>query len=62
MTPASAQAALFAFDATLTAMEHLARLIAEARKEGLITVEEQTARLAQVDDIRARVGLPKPPA
>ena len=52
--------ALALMDLLLTAAERIASQIAQARKENLITVEEQQARLARVDAIRDQVGLPKP--
>jgi len=44
-------------DAGISTYEHAIRLLEQARKDGLITAEEQAARLAKVQDIRARVGL-----
>lgn len=61
ITPAQAQAALAALDAALTVAEFIGRQIAEARQAGVISIAEQEARLAKIDQIRAEVGLPKPP-
>jgi len=60
MNRESAMIALALMDLLLTAAERIASQIAQARKENLITVEEQQARLARVDAIRDQVGLPKP--
>lgn len=49
---------LAAIDAGITSYQRLMELLAEARASGVITPEEQQARLDQVADIRARVGLP----
>jgi len=57
MTPAQAQLALALFDLLLTGLEKIGQQIAEAKKQGLITVDEQQARLARVDAIRQEVGL-----
>lgn len=47
-------------DASLSTYEHAMQLLAQARQQGLITAEQQAERLARVQDIRARVGLPTP--
>jgi hypothetical protein len=60
MNRESALIAMALMDLLLTAAERIASQIAQARAEGLITVEEQQARLARVDAIREQVGLPKP--
>jgi len=60
MNRESALIAMALMDLLLTAAERIASQIAQARADGLITVEEQQARLARVDAIREQVGLPKP--
>lgn len=48
---------LAAVDASITAYEHALKLLAQARADGLVSVEEQQARLGRVSDIRSRIGL-----
>ena len=60
MNRETALIAMALLDLLLTAAERIAGQIAQARKEGLVTVEEQQERLARVDAIRSIVGLPKP--
>ena len=60
MNRETALIAMALLDLLLTAAERVASQIAQARTEGLVTVEEQQERLARVDAIRAVVGLPKP--
>lgn len=57
MTPTQAQLALALFDLLISGVEHVAKKIAQAKKEGLITVAEQQDRLNRVDAIRKEVGL-----
>lgn len=53
---------LAAIDAGITAYERIVALMAEARKEGLITAEEQQERLDRVNRLYGRVGVPLPPS
>jgi hypothetical protein len=57
MTPQQVALALALFDLLLTGLEKIGQQIAQAKKEGLITVEEQQARRDRVDAIRKEVGL-----
>ena len=41
-----------AIDAALTTVEHLSKLVAQAKREGLITSEEQLAQQARIDKLR----------
>jgi hypothetical protein len=45
-----------AFDAALTAAEHLGKMVAKAKAEGLITVEEQAAQKARIDALREELA------
>lgn len=53
-----AENTLLALDIVLTLASLAAAKIEELRKEGLITPEEQSARLAKVEEIRKKVGQP----
>lgn len=56
MTPADAQALLFAMDAALTAAERIGKIVAEKKKEGLITVEEQQTQLDRIEALRKELS------
>lgn len=49
---------LLAADVALTLASLAASKIEELRKEGVITADEQSARLTRVEEIRKKVGLP----
>ena len=49
---------LAVIDAGITGYERVLKLMDEARKAGVITLEEQQERMAKVNDIRAEIGLP----
>lgn len=46
------QAIILALDAAITAAEHLSTIVADLRKQGLITVAEQDERKARIDALR----------
>lgn len=62
ITLTEAQIAIALFDFLITSAERVAEKIAEARKAGVITVEEQQERVNKIDSIRTKVGLPAPGA
>lgn len=47
---------LAAMDAALTAAERIGKLVAEAKKEGLITVGEQQDQLSRIEALRKELG------
>lgn len=56
MTPAEIHATLAAIDAALTFASRMAERIDQARAEGLVTVDEQQARLTKIDELRNRIA------
>lgn len=56
-----AESAILAFDVLLTLLDLASKRISELRQEGVITVEQQQARIDRINDIRQKVGpLPTP--
>jgi len=45
-----------AVDAALTTVEHLSKMVARAKAEGLITVEEQSEQKARIDALREELA------
>jgi hypothetical protein len=56
MTPLEAQTALAILDLLLTGADKVAEKVAEARRQGLISVDEQATRKAQIDALRLKVS------
>lgn len=52
-----AAAILAVVDAGITVYERAMQVLDEARKAGIISVEEQAERMAKVDDLKKRLGL-----
>lgn len=59
MTPVDAQIAIGLLDLLLTGAERIAGKVAEARKQGLISIEEQSDRKAQIDALRLELFGPE---
>lgn len=61
MTAIEVQAALALMDGLLTMGSAIANKIEAAKREGLVSVEQQQAQMDKLAEIRAKVGVPEVP-